>query len=239
MQIPKRITPCPLVETLVEIRFDPLVPSDAIFGLIYGSLKDDYQEVEELPILQMPGVIREKEENLKFKPHYKLRAENIVVQIGPRVFSVSNLNDYIGWKSFYEKIEEAFQKVSGLRIIGDIFRLGLRYINFFEFDIFNKVNLGILLNNRPLESKQTILRTILPDGDFVHRLVMANKTTVNIHGENKLGSVIDIDTVLEKKITDFFEAMPALINEAHDKEKSIFFNLLKPEYLQQLNPEYE
>ena len=61
MKIPKKITSCPLVETIVELRFESSLPPDAIFGVIYQKLKSDYPKVDKLPILQIPEEIRFKD----------------------------------------------------------------------------------------------------------------------------------------------------------------------------------
>ena len=56
--------------------------------------------------------------------------------------------------------------------------------------------------------------------------------------KSAIGSVIDIETVLENNIDDFFGQMKELVEEGHVEEKKLFFSLLKPEYLETLNPEY-
>jgi len=58
MKIPKKIDPCPIVEAIVEIRFDSNLPGDAIFGVIYNQFKEDYPKFTKLPILQLPEAIR-------------------------------------------------------------------------------------------------------------------------------------------------------------------------------------
>ena len=70
MQIPKKITPCPILEAIVEIRFEPEEPDDAIFGIIYNQFKKSFPEIEKLPILQIPDQFRSKDPNLIYKPHY-------------------------------------------------------------------------------------------------------------------------------------------------------------------------
>ena len=45
MQIPKKITPCPILEAIVEIRFEPEEPDDAIFGIIYNKFKKRFPKL--------------------------------------------------------------------------------------------------------------------------------------------------------------------------------------------------
>ncbi|MDZ7758957.1 MAG: TIGR04255 family protein [Desulfovermiculus sp.] len=69
MKIPKRIDPCPIVEALYEIRFEPNYPSDAIFGLIYKAMKQEFDSFEKLPILELPETIRSTDDVLEYKPY--------------------------------------------------------------------------------------------------------------------------------------------------------------------------
>lgn len=63
---PKKISPCPIVEASVEIRFTSEVLPDAIFGIIYQAFKDEFSsKPEKLPILQLPEQIRSMDRNLK------------------------------------------------------------------------------------------------------------------------------------------------------------------------------
>ena len=50
MKLPVTISPCPIVEAVAEVRFETLVPEDAIFGLVYQTLKTDFPKVETLPV---------------------------------------------------------------------------------------------------------------------------------------------------------------------------------------------
>jgi uncharacterized protein (TIGR04255 family) len=36
--MPIKITPCPIVEAIIEIRFTTMLPSEAIFGIIYNAV---------------------------------------------------------------------------------------------------------------------------------------------------------------------------------------------------------
>ena len=146
MKLPKKIDPCPIVEAIVEIRFDSVIVSDAIFGLIYNSFKDSYPTTEKLGILQIPEAIRSSDQELSFKPHYKLLNDDFIFQVGPKVLSIVSTKEYVGWGKFIEEILRSFKIVKDLAIIDKVKRIGLRYINFFDFDIFEKINLNMKLN---------------------------------------------------------------------------------------------
>ena len=64
-KLPISIDPCPIIEAIFEIRFESSFPGDAIFGIIYNCFKDEYQTVEQLPILQLPAAVRTQDPALQ------------------------------------------------------------------------------------------------------------------------------------------------------------------------------
>jgi len=131
-KLPISISPCPIIEAIFEVRFEASVPGDAIFGIIFNEFKNEFQNVEQLPILQLPAAIRSQDPNLKFSPHYKIQNDNFIIQIGPNVFSLANINEYCGWDSFLNKICEMYKKLKNLDLIKKQLRASLRYINIFQ-----------------------------------------------------------------------------------------------------------
>lgn len=238
MKIPKKITPCPITEAIVEIRFDSEAPPDAVFGIVYTALKDTYPKNEKLPILQLPEILRNKDPNLIFKPYHKLTNENFIIQVGPKVLSISNINTYVGWDEFFGKIQDCLSKVQSLDIVSKVFRIGIRYINFFDFDIYDRVDLQLLLKGTQFKTSQLVLRAEIPSGDFLSILQIVNNAEVQIGGVSKKGSLIDIDVILQKDFEGFSKDMEGIVQNGHIEEKKLFFTLLKDEYIETLNPEY-
>jgi uncharacterized protein (TIGR04255 family) len=234
MRLPKKINPCPIIDALIEIRFSTNINSDAVFGLIYNALHSDFEKVDKLPIMQLPDQVRNADPNLKFKPHYRFSNENIVLQVGPNVISISSFPQYTGWSSFSSKIYEILEKVQNIGIIDSIIRIGIRYINFFEQNIFDNINLKVTLSEDTIDYKNTVIRTEINQDTYKSTLQVAN----NANHNNKNGSVIDIDTFMDKNIDDFFNRKKDIIDNGHEKEKELFFSLLKEEFLKTLNPEY-
>lgn len=234
LELPKSIEKCPIIDALVEIRFDTSVPSSAIFGIIYNELKDKYKNVENLPILQLPESVRNSDPNLKFKPFYRISNDKFVVQIGPDVLTIGSYPIYQGWDVFSKEIFNIIEKLNDLNIIDSFYRLALRYINFFEENIFRNIDLKILMRNNEIEYKNTVLRTEIEHNLFKSSVQIANNA--NHSGRN--GSIIDIDTHLEHNLQDFFNCKEELLNNAHYSEKQLFYSLLNKSFLKKLNPIY-
>ena len=238
MSLPKKITPCPIIDAIFEFRFKSNLPSEAVFGIFYDKLKMHFPNVEKLPILQLPEQIRSKDPELKEKPHFRLSDGFYKIQIGPNVFSVTSPNGYEGWSKFSNTILAALKTISGLGAINEIYRLGLRYINFFESDIYEKMNLQILLSSEQLKSQPLIFRTEFGEANFKNVLQVTNNVTLTRNSKKLSGSIIDIDTIKEGEVIKLFEEQDSLLEEAHSTEKKLFFSLLNDDFVQELNPEY-
>lgn len=239
MALPKRISPCPIHEAVVEALFVSDIPPDAIFGLVYNVFKDDYEKIEKLAILQLPEEIRSVDPNLIHKPHYKFTADNFIFQIGPRVFSLSHVYDYTGWDDFYPRIEDTGRKIKELGLVKSFTRLGIRYINFFEDNIFEKIEINVTLGDKDLGEQETYIKSDFPGDPFTSKIRITNKTEIkDKDGEPKVGSIFDIDTIFNKPATLTADNILDVIQEGHIEEKTKFFSILKDDYIAQLNPEY-
>jgi len=236
--LPKTISPCPISEAIVEIRYETNVPSEAVLGMIYNRFQKEYPKTEKQPILQIPEAIRTSDPKLKFLPEYKLIGGNFLLQLGQRSFSIANVNEYAGWESFSARIFDAFRAVQSLEIVDTVTRLGLRYINTFDFDILPHSTLKLSHDDHALESTQSQVLATIPAGKFSNTLRVANNTEIRGNNRTFVGSVIDIDTSLEASIAGFFTKMEPIVEQAHLEEKKLFFSLLAKDYVSTLNPQY-
>jgi uncharacterized protein (TIGR04255 family) len=238
VNLPKKIDPCPIVESIFEIRFSSSLPDDAIFGVLYNQLKEEYPKFDQLPILQLPATIRANDPNLRYNPHFKTQKENFILQVGPRSFSLSNVGEYVGWDKFSDKIFTTYEHIKNSGIIHKIERLSLRYINILNgVNIFDNSNFIISLKKEAINRKTSITTEIPFDkGACVLKATSDAKAQLGgPDGKAVIGSVIDIDAVVN---TDNFKDINQAIQYAHDIEKELFFNILKEEFIETLNPEY-
>lgn len=240
MRIPKKIEICPIVDSVVELRFKSSIFPNAVFGLIFNSLQKDFPRVEKLPILQLPEQLRDSDPNFKFKAQYRLISEDgFSVQVGPDVLVMGSPIPYPGWESYSQKIKLSIEKVFETGVIEQVLRLGVRFINFFEIDIFEQINLDISINNSSHKTPNTQIRTEIVENGFFSTLNIANNAKQAIgNNQERIGSIIDIDTFKKYKEIDFRNIYESEIETAHNSEKEIFFSLLKTDYLKTFNPYY-
>ena len=239
-QLPDKIENCPIREAIFELRFNPKVPGAAVFGVLYDRLKSSYPSFEQLPILQLPEAVRDMDPNLMFQPHYRLRGENVLVQIGPRLVSVNVLEPYIGWSDFKSKILDVLNSVSGLDLVDTISRFGLRYTNVFSEPILEKIKIEIVINDERIVNRETSMRTVFDEGEgFKTILQIAGEVNVTPTDKAQFtGSLVDVDVSMSDENIEVFQNMDTLLEKAHKIEKSRFFGLLKKEFLETLEPSY-
>lgn len=204
-KLPAKIEPDPILEAVVEARFKTSYPRDAIYGMLYKDIVAKFPKAINLPITQLPEEIRKIDPNLQYKPYYKFSNEKYIFQFGPQLFSLTNYNQYEGWEKFLEQIEECLSIIEKLEIADTITRLGIRYINFFNRadygDIYNRMNVELLLNKSPIEDQEIYIRALLnlEEFKFKSNFQIANNIEMKKNDALQTGSIIDIDMFLDEE----------------------------------------
>jgi uncharacterized protein (TIGR04255 family) len=124
-QVHPRLARPPVVEALFELRFTPLVSYGLLPGRLFDSLQKDFPESEELgaaslPLdVPMPGLVRHR---------FKSADGTKLYQTGNGVLSV-NHTAYGGYDDLRRDVELVLDAVVALDAVGQVERLGVRYIN--------------------------------------------------------------------------------------------------------------
>jgi uncharacterized protein (TIGR04255 family) len=237
--VPSQITPDPILESLLELKFETSIPQDAVFGIVYNALSEIFSgKVENLPTLQIPSDIRDQDLNLRYKPVHRIKCNNFILQIGPRVIVVSNIRQYQGWKAFSDVIIEVFQKFNKLKIVSSWIDYTLRYINFFEFNILEQSNISLSVGDPARNYNHAQITTEIEEGGFIHNLKILNNATVTFDDKQLFGSIIDISTYKKLTGVNLGTTFKKMLTQSHALEKKIFFDLLKKDYVARLNPQY-
>lgn len=236
MRLPIRLEKCPLIDCIIEVRFNTNIVNSAVFGVIYNQIRSDYPgTVNNLPISQLPEAIRNSDPNLRFKPLYRIEGDKTVIQIGPDVINLSSKMPYIGWDEFSRVAVKVFNKAFDSGAVGHITRLGHRYINFIDRDVTSELAMTFSLDRIGTQSVKSLnIRTLITDGEYVNSLTFANDG----HYKEKSGSLIDIDTSREYADDYFKDNIEQELFNAHQSEKNLFFSLLKEPLLDSLKPIY-
>lgn len=71
MARPTKITPDPIIDAVVEFRFESEIPPDAILGMLFSVVRNEFSNFKKLPIAKIPEEIRRNDPQLKFAPFYQ------------------------------------------------------------------------------------------------------------------------------------------------------------------------
>ncbi|OHD13076.1 MAG: hypothetical protein A2Y41_03935 [Spirochaetes bacterium GWB1_36_13] len=239
MELPKKITPCPIEEAVIEIRFESKIPYEAVFGMFYSVFKNDYSDLQKLPVLQIPESVRFNDINLKYAPYYKLHKKNFILQIGARVIGLSLVKKYNSWNEFKTEIIDVITKVYKLNIIDNISRIGMRYMNYFNFNIFEKINFNMNLSDKEINTMRNTIKLDLLKDNINQTIQLVNNSDFNFNNELKNGSVIDIDSFVTSCDIVSIDDTMSLLDKLHINEKELFFSFLKSDFLnKELQAEY-
>jgi uncharacterized protein (TIGR04255 family) len=241
MRLPVRISPCPIVEAVAEIRFEPTVPPDAVFGQLYNTLRGKFGNLSQLPGKNIPEAMRKANPLFRYQAHYRLEGNGIAVLIGPEVFAVGMLDSsYPGWSALSEAFRGAFALLLDTKVVKTVHRLALRYINFFDRDILHELTLSFTINDKKISGENTFFKTVLPS-EGCKLLLQVGKDVALPTKPGILGTLIDIDGYQEFPVLglDFNASIAAFLEIAHTNEKELFFSLFRQEFLKTLNPVYD
>lgn len=237
---PKRISPDPIIEAVVEVRFSTKIPPEAVLGVVYNSINEVIDgKHQPLPIMQLPENIRQQERSLEYAPYYQFNNTDYQISVGPKVLAISCNRPYNGWDSYYQVIEKTITKIFELNFIDKFHRIGVRYIDLFEnTNLFDHLKFNI--EDFPYSLEQSSISTTFKAiDDFTTNLQVANSESLVINGEILKGSIFDTDTFkeLDKILTT--EELLSLISKAHEVDKRLFFELITEDFIAKYNPEYE
>ncbi len=239
-KVPKKLKICPIKESIFEIRFSTDIPSDAIFGIVYSHVGDIFPKnsIKQLPILQIPEQLRNNDPKLKYQALHRLIKDNLSLSVGPNVLTFGNHQEYVGWTRWSEFFENIIEKLKSTNIFQKVERIGLRYINIFNENIFNNLNIELKINKNKLINETSNLRTELLDSGFIKILQIGNAVKIQNNTNAFTGSLIDIDCIYNFNNESFIKIYLEIVNKAHDKEKELFFSILKKDYLNKFEPNY-
>jgi uncharacterized protein (TIGR04255 family) len=258
--IPKKLSKSPLVASSAELRLSESVPTSILLSKLYPALATSYGELEMLGPANLPEEMVKQNPNMAFLPHYRvkgLNGANFGVQFGPRALVFSSRSpdydiDFNGPFNAFLSILET------LNLLSKIQRIGLRYINLFEgANKLDSMSLDIQLGNKPVSDCLSNLRLQISSGEFTVGIVMASEAMVNMSDDNvggvffgtppveveqRKGAVLDIDvSTTEIKTGDAVVTASSLTDKfhaAHKIARTTFFDALKEEAIQSLQPEY-
>lgn len=237
-RLPTRISPCPIVEAILEVRFVTRKSWTLMPGQFFSEISDRYMEPELLPLGHLPDELRKTEKKWTYKPLVRFAGEPFAIQFGPRMVSLIANGEYPGWSAVREEMSWLLDRLKATKIVAEGERLGMRYIDFFPGNIFPNLMVETRSAGELVGAAEMSLTTVFQREEFRARLLLNNSVFVERGGEAQAGSVLDLDLFLSASKFELFEDGMDKFEVAHRLNKEVFFGLLKPDFLDTLAPEY-
>lgn len=237
-KLPIRISPHALLATLVEVRYALRKPLELALGEFGQALQPDFTYEHQLMELvkQHP---KEEVEPL-FHGHgisVRVRPEGLLFNCVSATATPppGSNGDYLGWPRYFELIQDVLTRLHGTQAVGEFSGLAVRYVNALP---------GIELN-RQLQIQLPALGPLpAPDSTFYQatfhdeqgfRIGLQLADRQQVPGQTGLSTVFDITVRADTPQADL-PTLFARLNQAHTREKEVFFGLLDEEFLAQLDP---
>ncbi len=251
---PKSLNNPPLLEMIVEFRFVTSLPEEALFGLYYPVIKEQFSSYTPLPIMNIPLEVRRTDPALRHQPQYHFfnPKDSISLLIGSKTltFKYERFIDgdeyaYKGWKNHIAKfISKLAKRIFQVIEINEIERIGMRYIDFLDnIKLQEYITPSFNFPNRGLERIQ--ITCSIKEDEILHTINLSDsaefKHFVNNNLEiHKQGSLIDIDSEYQPKDKDnFLENIDNILTQMHDGNKNLFYEIMKNDLVEMYKPIYE
>jgi len=247
MKIPKKISPDRIKDSIVEIRYTTLFPFEVVIGMIYNALDTTYTYTNR-PLNKKQFLSTQNQQielQLGNKPIFY--NEKIKIELQPNSLIFNSVGEYVTWDVYKPEIEKALIQIQKANIIQSFVRFGIRYISEYpNINLFDCVRFTFSFGMPEITSESFTFHSEFKQEGLRVILNLLNNNSVITSGAipNQLMvsqvSYIDIDVVTENLIVsqDSIQEVMLKIDIIHKKEKEVFFNLLKDEFLQSLNPVY-
>jgi uncharacterized protein (TIGR04255 family) len=246
--IPKRLRKEPLLEAVWELRFQS--DSDAVEGILPGIILGQLQGVFEapvrLPAADIPPAARAQQPIFNYAPAFRLSGKNAHscydIQIGPRAVTLNCRRPYPGWNKFKAEILKLAGIVRKTGLIAVVERFSLKYVDLIPAaapDYLSPLNGEFRIGGHHLGRSPLQVQSQLPYGDFIHILTLLLPARVEGQNLNAEGLLIDIDTVYPAASEEFWDGFEQRLDAAHDSNHRLFFDILKQETVELLEPEFD
>lgn len=236
MALPKEISPNPLVTSTVEVRFRSEVETQKLFPVVYSKFSNNLPFFNESKI---PKELRGTNPDFAFAPDYTLKNDDYSLSFSNKVIVFENISEYKLWNNYFPFIKEHLDGFFQLGVVKQIERIGLRYASI--FDKTESVNQVLkTFSSFPTEGythEFNFYRGDLNKDGFDFHLQVANNAKVTKNNKSMTGVYIDIDASLNGTLEPSIKVFE-IIEQLHQQEKELFFSLLKPEFVNTLNPKY-
>ena len=246
--LPKKLNKEPLVDAVFEIRFSSsTVASNVLPGFFFAKLGTKEWLVDPLPVAQVPSQIRSLDPNLRYQPLMRIHWDNFVIMIGDTALAVGCKMPYLGWIKFSERIAKVVELLMDTKIVQTIERYSLKYVDMVDGENLAKqiqrINMDIRVGSHTVREETFTVRLEIPHDNVINVIQVAAPATATMpDGQVRKGALVDIDTICNYQTSDlskFTDELPTRLDAIHTENKKMFFDCLRQETVEYLEPIYE
>lgn len=250
MPLPKKINPERIREAIVQVYFHAETPFEPLIGYIYSALSEFGYSYTNRPVtpkhfIQSGTQAIPNSFDIVVAPQYFFFNDHIRVQVQENgSLTFNSMNNYPGWPTYSTHIKQVLGLLLEKKTVINFRRVGIRYISEFpNVDILKHVKLKVELEGLDVPMKSGNFRVEWVKDSFRFIVNLASKLpipplVVEINEKHLFTSLVDIDVICQNFEVAQPEKLFELIEQVHFHEKEQFYQLLKPEFLESLNPEY-
>ena len=139
-----------------------------------------------------------------------------------------------------------FRIAADSQIIQSIARFSLKYVDLIpggNLETAGGLDIRVKLGELALDRQNTVIRMEVADPPFLHIVnAMTAAEAVQEGAAPVRGSLIDVDTVHlspQASVQEFMDRLIDNLDDAHARNKRMFFECLTPETLDRLEPSYD
>lgn len=246
MEIPIKIEPDNLKQSIVNVKFDANIPIELIPGRFYEKLIAMGFSYIPAPTTALPFAATHQNQRIEFASggpgvFHNSKIKLQIVEPGHLIFTM--FSSYIGWAEYFKNIGEVLKEFIGLNIVTNFKNIGLRYISEYLNQPVENIILGSFLWNikgKGVGGVASHYKTEFADKDRRIILNVASQAERINPSTNTIErvSVIDIDIIRPLKNIADLDLLKQEIDISHTLEKEYFFGMLRDEFVSSLNPIY-
>ncbi len=185
-----------ILETSFKIHFSPRCQEEAIFGMIYGILKDDFGTCEKTPFCQIPSEIRAKDPNLRNQPLFILKSKNNeMLAIGTNILVYSQIGNKEEYDEFQKKSSDIIKKIDKLNIWNQILIAELKQVRSGKREnLLNEIEFSVRVGKQQINPEDYYYQLTWQNMNFTVALAIMNSAKKVVEGnlsEEKI-AVVDV-----------------------------------------------
>jgi uncharacterized protein (TIGR04255 family) len=243
-KLPKKISPDHIRDAFIQIRYIPIVPVDAVLGLVFKALDHNYVYQNNRPYYpENNGFEVQIGNNVQV-----FLTEKISIQLQPYsiIFNLAPGKSYIGWHDYITEVQKFLNYIENIGVFAKIDSIGIRYISeYINKDINEMVDFKFGFGMPEVNSKTYSFKSEFELENHriilnLHNKLPKNAIANNFNVENEFLTHIDIDVISQTLniINGFCSNILIQLNITHSLEKQIFWSLLKETYKQNIITEF-